>query len=199
MLVVFVTAALVGVYLIAVGGWPILLVGLAAMLAAVAYTGGPWPFGHYGLGDLFVFIFFGLVAVCGTYYVQALTLTPMTLVAAVPVGALVTSILVVNNLRDLDTDRRAGKRTLAVYLGRRGAQTEYLILLILAYSVPISLWIGARWLPWVLLPLLTLPLAIRLGITILNTVDGPTLNTVLAGTARLGLLFSALFALGIAL
>ena len=134
MIAVFGLAALIGVYLILVGGWPILLVGVAAIAAAVAYTGGPKPFGYMGLGDIAVFVFFGLVAVVGTYYVQALTITPASIIASLPMGALITAILVVNNLRDIDTDRQAGKHTLAVRFGRRGARLEYTLLLAAAYS-----------------------------------------------------------------
>jgi 1,4-dihydroxy-2-naphthoate octaprenyltransferase len=198
MLVVFGLAALVGLYLVFVGGWPILVVGLASIAAAVAYTGGPKPFGYLGLGDLFVFLFFGPVAVAGTYYVQTLQVTAASLLLAVPVGALITAILVVNNLRDVDTDRRAGKMTLAVRLGRRGARAEYLGLLLLAYAVPALLWLGGRSL-WSLLPWLTIPLALLLLRTIYRAVDGPTLNQALAGTARLSLFFSLTLALGLLL
>ena len=164
--VVLALAAVCGVYLILVGGWPILAVGLLSMLAAVAYTYGPIPFGYYGLGDLATFVFFGFVAVVGTYYVQAAaTASPtaplLVWIAAIPMGALVTAILVVNNVRDADTDRAAGKRTLAVTLGRRGARIEYVIMLALAYAVPFVLWLGFGMSLWVLLPLLTIPLAIR--------------------------------------
>ncbi|GIV76878.1 1,4-dihydroxy-2-naphthoate polyprenyltransferase [Litorilinea aerophila] len=196
MMVVFGLAALVGLYLIAVGGWPILAIGVLSILAAIAYTGGPFPFGYHGLGDLFVFLFFGLVAVCGTYYVQALTLRPVVVAAAVPVGLLVTAILVVNNLRDIETDRRAGKRTLAVMLGRRGTRAEYFLLLAGAYLVVLGIWLAGQGSAWVLLPWLTLPLTMPLGRNVLTAQDGPTLNATLAGTARLSLLFSLLFALG---
>ena len=118
-----------------VGGWPILLIGLASIAAGVLYTGGPWPLGYHGLGDVFVFVFFGLVAVIGTYYVQAGTVSATALVAAVPVGLLVTAILVVNNVRDIETDRLAGKRTLAVRLGRRATRLEYTLCVAGAYVV----------------------------------------------------------------
>jgi 1,4-dihydroxy-2-naphthoate octaprenyltransferase len=197
MVVVFGLAALVGLYLIYVGGWPILVVGVASIVAAIAYTGGPFPFGYYGLGDLFVFIFFGLVAVCGTYYVQALTVTPTALIVAVPVGVLITNILVVNNLRDIDTDRRAGKRTLAVVMGRRATRIEYLILLGIAYAVPLILYWQFAWSAWIFLPWLTLPLAVPLVRAVLDARDGPTLNKTLAGSARLSLLFSLSLAIGL--
>lgn len=197
-IVVFGAAMLVGLYLIWVGGWPILGLGAAALIAAIAYTGGPFPFGYYGLGDLFVFLFFGLVGVGGTYYLQALTMTPPVWVAASAVGLLVTNILVVNNLRDIDTDRRANKRTLAVLLGRAGARIEYVALLALAYLLLIWLWRGLGESIWVLLPLITLPLAIPLVRTILTS-EGKILNQTLAGSARLSLLFSLLLAIGLLL
>ncbi len=199
MVAVFGLAALDGLYLIQVGGWPILAVGVASILAALLYTGGPFPFGYYGLGDLFVFIFFGLVAVCGTYYVQALTLTGPVVLAAVPPGLLITAILVVNNLRDIETDAKAGKRTLAVMLGRDGTRAEYRLLLALAYILPLALWLGYDYSLLVLLPWLTMPLALKLLREVLIKVDGPALNAALAGTARLSLLFSLLLAAGLAL
>jgi len=198
MVVVFGLSALVGLYLITVGGWRILAIGLAAIVAAIAYTGGPFPFGYHGLGELFVFIFFGLVAVCGTYYVQALSLTWVVLLASVPVGTLVTNILVVNNLRDIDTDGRAGKRTLAVILGRHGTRIEYVALLAVAFVVPLLLAISGRFALWILLPWLTLPLAEGLVRAIYGK-QGRALNATLADTARLSLLFSLLFAVGILL
>lgn len=199
MVVVFGLAALDGLYLIRVGGWPILAVGVASILAAILYTGGPFPFGYYGLGDLFVFLFFGLVAVCGTYYVQALALTPAVVLAAVPTGLLITAILVVNNLRDIATDARAGKRTLAVMLGRRGTRLEYGLLMGVAYLLPLLLWLGYGYSPAVLLCWLTAPLAYRLLHAILARTEGPALNAALADTAKLSLFFSLLLAVGLAL
>lgn len=189
-------AVLVGVYLIIVGGWPILAVGAASILAALLYTGGPRPYGYYGLGDFFVFLFFGLAAVCGTYYVQALTLTWPVVLAAVPVGALVTAILVVNNYRDRHTDAAAHKRTLAVILGRRGAQMEYAGLLLVAYAMPLVIWLTTDHSAWVLLTWLTLPLGVNLMRQIL-TLDGKALNQTLAGTARLSMIFGLLLAVGL--
>ncbi|MEJ5197822.1 MAG: 1,4-dihydroxy-2-naphthoate polyprenyltransferase [Anaerolineae bacterium] len=195
--VVFGAAALCGLYLIAVGGWPILAAGVLAIIAALAYTLGPVPFGYYGLGDLAVFVFFGLVAVVGTAYVQTHQITPLALAAAVPMGCLITNILVVNNLRDIETDRAAGKRTLAVLLGRRGARGEYILLLVVAYAVPFVLWLGFGLAPWVLLPLVTLPLTVRLIRTILTT-EGAALNRALAETARLVIWFAVALAAGLA-
>lgn len=196
MVAVFGLAALVGIYLIAVGGWPILAVGVASILAAILYTGGPFPFGYYGLGDLFVFIFFGLVAVCGTYWVQALTLSWPVVVAAIPPGLLITAILVVNNLRDIETDRRAGKYTLAVSLGRTGTRMEYSILVGMAYLLTFVLWLVYSFHPLVLLPWITLPLALRLLRQIWRD-EGRILNKTLAGTAQLGLFFSIALTIGL--
>ena len=172
MFVVFGLAALGGLYLIILGGWPILVVGVLSIVAAIAYTAGPLPFGYYGLGDLGTFVFFGLVAVGGTYYVQAHAMTSAVWLGAVAMGCLVTAILVVNNVRDADTDRQAGKRTLAVLLGRRGARIEYALLLAVAYAVPAILWLGLGMTPWVMLAWLTLPLAVRLARAVF-TVLGP--------------------------
>jgi 1,4-dihydroxy-2-naphthoate octaprenyltransferase len=129
-------AMLAGLYLVWVGGWPVVVVGLASIVAAIIYTGGPWPVGYHALGDLFTFVFFGLVAVMGTYYVQSGELTWFSLAAAVPVGATVTMILVVNNLRDITTDRQAGKTTLAVLLGDRLTRWWYVALIVVALAVP---------------------------------------------------------------
>jgi 1,4-dihydroxy-2-naphthoate octaprenyltransferase len=197
-IVVIVLAALAGLALVVRGGLPILLLGIAAIIATLAYTGGPFPLGYNGLGEVFVLIFFGFVAVAGTYYVQTLHLTATALGAAVPVGALVTAILVVNNLRDLETDRRAGKRTLAVRFGRAGTQTEYLVLIGIAYLSAPLLWLLGGLGPWVMLTWLTLPIAVRLvGQTRHET--GRALNKTLAGTAQLELFFSILLAVGILL
>ncbi len=187
-----------GIYLILVGGWPILAIGAASILAALLYTGGPLPFGYRGLGDLFVFIFFGLTAVCGTYYVQAGTVSPVVFVAAAPVGFLITAILVVNNLRDIETDAKAGKRTLAVVIGRKNTRRQYLALLILAYSATLLLWQRFGQGPAVLLPLLSLPLAVRRASSIYSA-EGKELNSVLAATAQLALQFSLLLSVGIVL
>jgi len=193
---VFLTAALIGAYLVYVGGWPILVVGLAAIIAAIAYTGGPFPYGYRGLGDVFVFLFFGLVAVNGTYYLQTGTLTTLSLLVSACAGALVTAILVVNNIRDLEGDARAGKRTLAVILGRRGAQIEYLVLMLVAYLGVILIWQLAGGVIFLLLPLISMPLALR-HIQEIWSSQGRSLNDTLAGTARLSLFFSLLLSAGL--
>ena len=189
-------AALIGLYLIAVGGWPIVVIGILSILSGIAYTGGPFPLGYNGLGDVFVFIFFGLAAVCGTYYVQALTISAAALWAAVPVGLLATAILVVNNLRDIETDRAAGKKTLAVRLGVRGAQIEYILLLAISYAVPLLMWLTGVSSPWVMLSWLSLLLVIPL-IRLVMREKGRPLNQALAGTARLELVFAFLFSAGL--
>lgn len=192
-------AALLGVYLILVGGAPVLIIGVASMLAALAYSGGPFPLASHGLGDLFVFIFFGPVAVAGTYYVLALAVTAQALLVALPIGALITAILVVNNYRDIATDSKTGKHTLAVLLGARTTRVEYVLLLVAAYLTPPLLWVqhGVNAFP-VLLPLLSLPSAVTC-IRAMYRDNGRALNPLLGKTAQLSLLFSALFAAGIVL
>jgi len=198
MWVVFGLAAASGLYVVYAGGWPILVIGVASILAGIAYTAGPFPLGYNGLGDLAVFIFFGLVAVMGTYYAQARAMTLDAGLAAVPVGVLTTAILVVNNVRDADTDREAGKRTVAVLLGHGAARAEYAVLLALAYAVPLALWLLRGASAWALLPLLTLPVAVPLARVVITT-EGPALNRALTGTAQLLALYGVLFALGIVL
>ncbi|HEV8550808.1 MAG TPA: 1,4-dihydroxy-2-naphthoate polyprenyltransferase [Polyangiaceae bacterium] len=191
-------ALLVGIYLTAVAGPTVVVIGLASMAAAVAYTGGPYPLGYHGLGDVFVMLFFGFVAVLGTTFVELGRVTPFAIWASVPVGALATAILVVNNLRDIATDRVAGKRTLAVRWGEGGALTEYACLLAAAYAVPVALFVTGRATLGIFLPCLTLPLAVRLFIKVRHE-RGRALNALLGGTAKLLLLYGVLFAAGIAL
>ena len=191
-------AALIGLWLAWVGGPAIVGLGALAIVAALAYTGGPWPYGYRGLGEVFVFVFFGLVAVVGTAYLQALRFEPLFAVAAIPVGALTTGILVVNNLRDIPTDRAAGKRTLAVMLGRRATAAEYALLLAAAFAVPIVLLFGGYGIVE-LLPLVSVPLVVPLVRTVRDFREPRELNPVLKGTARLDLAFGVLFAAALAL
>jgi 1,4-dihydroxy-2-naphthoate polyprenyltransferase len=197
--VAFALAMATGIYLTNVAGWPIVAIGLASIASAIAYTGGPYPLGYHGLGDVFVFVFFGLVAVCGTAFVATGGVPVLAWFAAVPVGSIATCVLVVNNVRDRETDVRAGKRTLAVRFGRRFGVAEYALLLVAAYAVPVVLFATRRCGALVLLPLLTLPIAARLALTVARRTDGPTLNSALASTARLLLFFSVLFAAGLAM
>jgi 1,4-dihydroxy-2-naphthoate polyprenyltransferase len=199
MILVFLLAALIGVYLIVVGGWPILVIGLASILSALAYSGGPFPLASHGLGDLFVYLFFGLAAVSGTYIAQAHSLPLGVIIATIPPGFLITNILVVNNTRDIETDRAAGKHTLAVLLGERGSRAEYVILLVISYLVPVAMWIAGQWAVWGLLSILSLPLAVQAVRGLYRAADGPSFNRLLAGTARLALVFSVLLSIGLAI
>jgi len=206
-------AVVVGVSLVAVGGLPILVVGLSAIAAGILYTGGPYPYGYRGLGDLFVFIYFGVVAVTGTYYVQAVTeagvgLFPVGLpagtvpldavVASLPAAGLSTAILVVNNVRDRETDAAAGKRTLAVALGYTWSRGEFLVLVGMAYVVPVVFALDSAYGVWALAPLLTLPLAASIGRTVLTHTGGDALNPALERVGQTLFVHSILFAGGLA-
>jgi len=191
-------AVLIGVYLTVVAGWPVVVIGVLSLVCALAYSGGPFPLASRGLGDVFVFIFFGLVAVGGTYYVQAQTFSSWALLVAVPVGTLTTAVLVVNNLRDIETDEAAGKITLAVMLGPGATRVEYHVLLLVSYLMPLFMW-WQGWSAWVMLPWLTLPLTAWLMRRTQVAETGTTLNSLLAQTAQLALLFCLLFSLGMIL
>jgi 1,4-dihydroxy-2-naphthoate polyprenyltransferase len=193
--VTFGLAVLCGAYLVYVAGPVLLAIGAASILAGILYTGGPRPYGYEGLGEVFVFLFFGIVAVAGSYYVQQEKLEWEAFALAVPVGLLAAAILVVNNVRDIDTDRRAGKRTLAVRLGRPRTRTLFSVMLLVAdvALIPVAFALSA----WVLLPVLTVPLAARLARTVRAHVDGPTLNAALARTGMLQLAFCVLLSVGI--
>ncbi len=195
----FAVAVLAGIYLVVVAGWQLLLVGAASILAGVLYTGGPRPYGYEGLGELFVFLFFGLVAVAGSYFVQAKHLPWQAFALAVPVGLIAAGILVVNNVRDLETDRRAGKRTLAVRLGRERMRTVFAAMVYGAFFLAPLTWIFGSLSAWLLLPWLALPLAAPVVRAVRNRVDGPALNEALAGTGRLQLVFCALLSVGVLL
>ena len=187
------TVFLLGLYLVYTAGWPILLIGMLSLLFAWAYTGGPYPIAYSGLGDVFVFIFFGLVAVAGTYYVQALSLSFPVLLAAVAPGSFSVNILLVNNIRDIATDRKVGKKTLPARIGAEWARRLYIALTVVAYCVPVFLLLNG-FSPWGLLSFLSLPLAFRM-IKVLYASEGKELNNVLAGTGKLmtihGILLSA--------
>ena len=195
--VAFGVAVAAGLYLAAVSGWQLLVVGAASILAGVLYTGGPRPYGYEGLGELFVFTFFGLVAVAGSYFVQTEELRWEAVALGVPVGLLAAAILVVNNVRDVDTDRRAGKRTLAVKVGRERARALFMGMVVLAFIVPILLVPALS--AWLLLVLAALPLAPPLLRTVRTRTDGPALNEALASTGRLLAVFSVLLAIGVLL
>lgn len=196
--VAFGVATLAGIYLVAVAGWPVLAAGVASMLAALAYTGGPWPFGYHGLGDVFVFIFFGLVAVAGTYYVQAEAVTAAAVAASIPVGCTVTAILMVNNIRDIVTDEAAGKHTLAVMMGRQPARWLFVATVAVAYLSAAALAPIEGFGAWTLLAWLSLPFAVSPVRAVMTSTDGPTLNAALRATARLHLVLGVLLAVGLA-
>ena len=196
--VVFALAALLGLYLAWLGGWVVIIMGIAAIISAIAYTGGPFPIGYYGLGDIFVFIFFGLASVAGTYYIQAGSIAPVVWWMAIPPGLIITAILVVNNLRDLENDRKAGKHTLAVRLGEPGTKLQYLICMTVAYVVLIPV-IGLHLIPWTaLLAWLSSPIAYQATHVVL-TQKGRPLNGALAKTGQTALVFSLLFWVGLLL
>ncbi|MCH8548661.1 MAG: 1,4-dihydroxy-2-naphthoate polyprenyltransferase [Balneolaceae bacterium] len=192
-------AFLAGLYLVWIGGWVILVIGILSLLFGVLYTGGPYPLGYNGLGDIFVFIFFGIVAVMGTYYVNALEWSAYSFWASLPVGALCVNILVVNNLRDVDQDRIAGKRTLGVLLGESALKLEYLLMLLLSYTVPILFFLSFNYSAWILLPLLSIPGAVVLMRQIFFHEDKSTLNRTLERTAQFMVLYGLLFTAGILL
>ena len=195
----FALATAAGVYLAAVAGWPVVVIGVAAVASGIAYTGGPWPLGYHGLGDVFVFVFFGLVAVAGSCYVQVLEFRPDALTAGVALGAASTAILVVNNLRDMETDARAGKRTLAVRMGPRWTRAQYVLLVALAMAVPLAGMALHGWSPWVLLSLCALPAVAGALRLVLTYREPASLNRALAETARFLGLFGVLLGLGFAL
>ncbi len=208
-------AVVVGLYLVYVGGLPILVVGLSSIAAGIAYTGGPYPYGYRGLGDLFVFLYFGVIAVVGTYYVQAAsalasvdplalgipegTVTAAALTASLPVAGLSTAILIVNNVRDREEDAAAGKRTLAVMFGYGFSRVEWLAMVGMAYVVPVLFALDPAFGLSALLPLVTLPLALVLTMIVFSRTDGEALNPALERTGQLLAIHSALFAIGLAL
>lgn len=197
--VTFGLAVLCGVYLVVVAGWELIAVGAVSILAGVLYTGGPRPYGYEGLGELFVFLFFGIVAVSGSYFVQVQELPWEAYACAVPVGLLASAILVVNNVRDLETDRRAGKRTLAVRLGRERTRMLYTGMVGGAFLLVPLPWLLGSMTAWLLLPWCAIPLAIPLVRVVRTRTDGPALNGALAKTGALQLVFCLLFSGGILL
>lgn len=210
MYITFFLSILIGIYLVYVGGIPILIVGILSIISGITYTGGPYPFGYYGLGDFFVFIFFGIIAVIGTYYVQVVasllsfsfplwippdTITVSSLLVSIPIACLTTCILVVNNIRDIENDKKAGKKTLAVIIGRKWSRIEFLSLLFVSYIMPIFLIpnFGLT----VLLPLLSFPYSFFIANIVFTKNSGENLNSALKSTGKLLFIYSVLFSLGI--
>ena len=196
-IIIFIIAIIFGFYLAYLGGWPIVVIGLLSIFSGIIYTGGPYPLAYNGLGDLFVFIFFGLIAVSGTYYLHTGILSTTSIIAGCTIGALATAILVINNLRDINTDKKYGKNTLAVYIGQKLTKIEYIFLMIIAYSIPIyiSYILGHKSAIYIIY--FTLPISMRLILEILYK-QGRDLNKTLEGTAKLLLLYTILFSFGIA-
>lgn len=188
-----------GLYLVWMGGLIVLVIGLLCLLFGILYTGGPFPLGYNGLGDIFVFLFFGIVAVMTTYYVNALAWSLDTFWASLAVGALCTNILVVNNLRDVEQDKKAGKKTLGVLFGEKALKIEYTLMVFLAYAIPPHFFFKLGYELWIFLPFIILPIAILLCLNIWKETDKSQLNALLERTARFMALFGILFTLGIVL
>ncbi len=197
MWLVFAMAICVGFYLASIGGWSIVWIGLASIASAIAYTGGPYPLGYHGWGDVFVFIFFGIIAVPGTYYLQSGIVSYDSILLGIPLGALSTAILIVNNLRDADTDIKSDKRTLAVRLGKPFVKIEYIVMMVIAFATPI--YILQFWDEFSLyIILFLLPISIQ-HIQSLYTKTGEALNEVLVDTAKFLFHFSLLLSIGLIL
>jgi 1,4-dihydroxy-2-naphthoate octaprenyltransferase len=196
MLLMFVLAALVSVVLIFRGGWPVFWIAVCSIISGILYTGGPRPLGYLGLGEIFAFIFFGPVAVAGTYYVQSLEMSWMAVAAGFAPGFFSVAILAVNNLRDIDTDRKANKKTLAVRFGRSFALNEYLLAVMAAALTPVTAYLvwGER--VWTLAASLVLLAAIPVIKTVLTKQDGPSLNHALAATGKLLVIYGLIYSLG---
>lgn len=194
--IVFLITFLLGLYLVYSAGWVILIIGLISIVAGLAYTAGPFPLAYNGLGDVFVFLFFGIVGTMGTFYLHHQQFTLLSFIISLPVGALITNILIVNNFRDIDEDRAAGKKTLAVILGNTFSKIEFIVLLIISFLVPLSLFFTYDFSYWIFLPYLTIPIAMIL-IKMLNEYRGKELNKTLELTAKFSALYGLLFSIGI--
>ena len=192
----FLLAIFIGFYLAFIGGWPIVCIGLASIAAGIAYTGGPYPLGYHGLGDAFVFIFFGLIAVSGTYYLQTETINDLSLYMGAAMGMLSTAILVVNNLRDVETDKLSGKRTLAVRFGKKFSKIQYSILILIPFLLPLYIWWSVENELSLLITIFVLPISFHL-INQIFSLTGSDLNLVLARTARFLFIFTILLSAGL--
>ena len=198
MWVVFGLAALCGLYLAFHAGWPVIAIGVFSILTAIAYTGGPYPLAYHGLGELAVFLFFGPIAVCGTYFVQALRLDPIAAWVSLPMGLLTVAILIVNNLRDVETDRASGKRTLITRFGPQWGRREYLAVVGLAYLAPLVMWLVGAGSVFLLAAWLSLPRLVPLARDI-STLTGKPLNRVLGQTGQLELIYGLCLSAGLIL
>ena len=193
---VFGLSFVLGMYLVHLAGWEILLLGVISILAGIAYTAGPFPLAYNGLGDIASFLFFGLIGTVGTYYVQANEISPFAFWSSIPVGALITNILVVNNYRDREEDQSNGKNTLAVLLGEKFARLQYVFFMIVSYAILFVVYFTYKSSVWVFLPLISLPLSVKL-LKMIFTLRGRELNKTLELTAKLSALYGLLFAAGI--
>jgi 1,4-dihydroxy-2-naphthoate octaprenyltransferase len=187
---------LIGLYLVYHSGWIILVIGIVSIAAGFIYTAGPFPLAYKGLGDIFVFVFFGIVGTMGTYYLHTTEFTLLSFLISLPVGAVTTNILVVNNFRDIEEDRAAGKKTLAVYIGRSLTRLQFILFLLLCYIVLIILFAQYNFSSWIFLPFTTLPFAALL-IKMLFKFSGTELNKTLELTAKFSGLYGLLFAIGL--
>ncbi|OGU99731.1 MAG: 1,4-dihydroxy-2-naphthoate octaprenyltransferase [Ignavibacteria bacterium RIFOXYC2_FULL_35_16] len=194
----FLTAFLIGLFLVYHGGFVILVIGILSILAGLAYTAGPYPLAYNALGDIFVFMFFGIIGTVGTYYLHTNDLSIVSFISSIPVGALVTNILVVNNYRDIEEDKTAGKKTLAVKLGKNFTLYQFTFLIVLSFLVPLLLFAFFNASIWIFLPYLTLPIAYKV-ISMIYTLNGTQLNSTLELTARLSAIYGLLFSAGIIL
>ncbi|MBZ0200765.1 MAG: 1,4-dihydroxy-2-naphthoate polyprenyltransferase [Ignavibacteriaceae bacterium] len=195
-IITFLVAFFIGLYLVSVGGIIILFVGVVSILAGIAYTAGPYPLAYHGLGDIFVFIFFGVVGTVFTHYIHTGELSTVAFWSSLPVGALITNILVINNYRDFEEDKDANKNTLVVILGRTFARYQYVFMIVLSFAIPLILFFIFKVTAWIFLPYLTLPLAYKL-IKMIYTLHGTELNKTLELTAKLSALYGLLFSFGL--
>ena len=194
----FLLAFILGLYLVYVGGIIILVIGILSIIAGIAYTAGPYPLAYKGLGDIFVFMFFGLIGTIGTFYLHTNEISMAAFLSSIPVGSLITNILVVNNFRDIEEDRAAGKNTLAVKLGKTFTQYQFIFLIVVSFLVPLLLFLFYSYKFWIFLPYLTLPVVYK-TIVMLFTLSGVQLNRTLELTAKLSALYGILFSAGLIL
>ncbi|MFZ1282180.1 MAG: 1,4-dihydroxy-2-naphthoate polyprenyltransferase [Ignavibacteriaceae bacterium] len=195
---VFFTAFLLGLYLVYSVGLMILWIGIFSIIAGLAYTAGPFPLAYNGLGDLFVFIFFGIVGTVGTYYLHAQQFTSLAFLISLPVGALITNILIVNNYRDIEEDKTAGKNTLAVLLGKDFSRYEYIFFILISFFIPFLLHFKYDFNIWIFLPYITLPIAITL-VKMIYALTGTQLNKTLELSAKFSAIYGLLLSIGIIL
>jgi len=197
-IITFLSAFILGLYLVYVGGIIILAVGVLSIIAGIAYTAGPYPLAYKGLGDIFVFMFFGIIGTMGTFYLHTNEISMPAFLSSIPVGSLITNILVVNNFRDIKEDRAAGKNTLAVKLGKTFTQYQFIFLIVVSFIVPLLLFLLYGFKFWIFLPYLTLPVVYK-TIIMLFTLNGTQLNETLELTAKLSALYGILFSAGLLL